>query len=134
VNTAEIASILDSPPQPPSKEQQMESPIDIQPGSSLANIRLLSTYDDNLPPNIDPDVVMFLGDSAEVLPPLRLEPINDEAKTQGQLRFTLNYTSLRAGFTAIGGLRLYLIEDVGKKNSARLIRKWNTIADVWVRP
>jgi len=110
------------------------SPIDTKANTSLDTIRLPSPYDDNLPLSIDSDVLIFLGDSAEILPPLRLEILPDESKTQGHINFALNYTSLRPGFTAVGGLRLYVIEDIGTKNNARLLRKWDTIADVWIRP
>jgi hypothetical protein len=134
INTAEIASILNSPPPLPSKQPLVESLITVKSNAPLNTIRLPPPDDDELPSSIDPDIIMFLGDSAEILPPLQLEQLPGQDQAQGRLTFTLRYTTNRTGFTAVGGLRLYLVEVFGIGNTARLLRKWETIADIWVRP
>lgn len=134
VNTAEIAAILEPPPLVPSKQLNTAPPTDIIPGASLDNLRLPPPYDDDLPSSIDSDLLTFLGSSIQILPILRLDPIPGQDKGQGQIEFTLRYTALHSGFTAVGGLRVFVIEDLGAKNTARLIRKWDTVADVWIRP
>ena len=134
VNTAEIASILNSPPPLPSKQPLVESPNAMKPKTSLETIRLPPPDDDDLPVSIDPDAIIFLGSSSENLQPLQLKQIPGQDKTQGHIQFTLKYTTLRPGFTAIGGLRLYVVEDIGRTKNARLLRKWDTIAEVWIKP
>jgi len=132
VNTAEIASLLNSPPPLPSKQVLAESPIS-DSNTSLDELQLPSPIDNELPANIDPEVISLLGNSVEVLPPMQLDDIPGQAKREGQISFSATYTAIRTGVTTIGGIRLFVIEDVGSRNTPRLLRKWDSIADLWIR-
>lgn len=89
-----------------------------------------------------------LGVSAVVLPPLRLSAPSeaDAGLATGSVEVTLEYLPLKKGFNAIGGLRVYLIDDrvAGRaaegdddkperwNQEAKLLREWDIVGEIWV--
>lgn len=107
----------------------------------------------------DDQAVIFLGPSTLRLPPIRMsrkeihESASEEAppsapnppRSQQSLDFSVQYLAMREGFSIVGGLKAFLVEDrellpeelLGSKSDSRmepkLLKDWESVGEVWAR-